>query len=93
MMAMTDPPCRPLMTLSPIDEPERPDRLAEPLECMADLLVEARRPWLRIADYFYSDEPPMRDAIARVAAPERSLGNIGVDGASVHHLLQPVHLL
>jgi hypothetical protein len=93
MMAMTDPPCRPLMTLSPIDGPQRPDRLAEPLERMADLLVEARRPRLTIADYFYSDAPPMRDAIARAAAPEHSLGNVGIDRASVHQLFQPVHLL
>jgi hypothetical protein len=92
MTVMTDPPCRLLITLAPIAEPEHPDRLEEPLECVADLLVEARRPRLTIADYGYG-ELPMRDAIARGAAPGRSLGNVGIDGASVHQLLQPVHLV
>ena len=93
MTVMTDPPCRLLITLAPIAEPEHPDRLEEPLECVADLLAEARRPRLTIADYSHGDELPMRDAIARVAAPERSLGNLGIDRASVHQLLRPVHLV
>jgi hypothetical protein len=39
-------------------------------------------------------DPPCRllTTSARTVEPERSLGNIGVDGASVHQLLQPVHL-
>ena len=67
---MTDAACRPLWTLSPITEPERPDRLAELLECMADLLVEARRQRLAIAEHCDSDDVRVREGIARVAALE-----------------------
>ena len=31
---MTDPPCRGLITLAPIAEPEQPDRLEEPSDCV-----------------------------------------------------------
>ena len=93
MTVMTDPPCRGLITLALIAEPSsligsRSRRIA-----WADRLVEAR--WLRltIADYSYGDELPVRDAIAPGAAPGQSLGNVGVDGLSVHQLLQPVHLV
>ena len=93
MTAMTDAACRPLRTLAPITEPERFDRLAELLECMADLLVEVRRERLAIAEHFDSDDLRVREAIARVAAFERSLGDVGVEAASVHQLLQHVHLV
>lgn len=93
MTAMTDPACRPLGTLAPIAEPERPDRLAELLECLADLLVEARRQRLTIAEHCDSDDLRVRDAIARVAALERSLRDVGIEAASVHQLLEHVHLV
>ena len=76
MTAMTDAACRPLRTLAPITEPERFDRLAELLECMADLLVEVRRRRHR-----------------SLWALERSLGDVGLEAASVHQLLQHVHLV
>jgi hypothetical protein len=92
--AMTDAGCRPLRTFAPIaDREHRPDRLAELLECMADLLVEARRQGVEIAQHRDSNDPRVREAIARLTGLERSLGEVGVEAASVHQLLQKVHLI
>jgi hypothetical protein len=92
--AMTDPACRPLRTLAPNAEREqRPDRVAELLECMADLLVEARRQRVEIAQHRDSDDPRVRDAIARLTELEHSLAEVGVQAASVHQQLQHVRLI
>jgi hypothetical protein len=89
---MTDGACRPLKALVPIDEREqRPDRFAELLEHMADLLVEARRQRVEIARY--REDPRVRAAIARLSELERSLGEVGVQAASVHQLLRHVRLI
>jgi hypothetical protein len=91
---MTDPACRPLRTLAPIAEREqRPDRFAELLECMADLLVAAGRQRDELAQHRGSEDPRVREAIARATEMERSLRAVGVEAASVHQLLQRVHLI
>jgi hypothetical protein len=92
--AMTDAACKPLSTLAPLAEREqRPDRFAELLECMADLLVETRKQGLEIAENRGSDDPREREAIARLTELERSVEGVGLEAASVHQLLQPVHLV
>ena len=53
---------------------QRPDRFAELLECMADLLIETRRQRVDIAHHRRSDDPRVRDAVTRVAELERSSG-------------------
>jgi hypothetical protein len=60
---------------------------------MADLLVEARRQGVEIAQHRDSNDPRVREAIARLTGLERSLGEVGVEAASVHQLLQKVHLI
>jgi hypothetical protein len=92
--AMTDASCTPLSTLTPIAAREqRPDRFAELLECVADLLVETRSQRVEIAQYRGGDDPRVREAIARLTELERSVGEVGMEAASVHQLLQHVHLL
>jgi hypothetical protein len=91
---MTDAACRPLRTAAPIDEREqRPDRLAELLELMADLLVEVRAERAEIAQYRDSYDPRVLEAIARLAELEGSLGEVGIEAASVHQLLQRTRLI
>ena len=91
---MTDAACRPLSTLAPLAERElRSDRFAELLECMADLLVETRKQRQEIAQSRGSDDPREREAIARLIELEGSLEAVGVEAASVHQLLQHIHLM
>ena len=72
---------------------QRPDRFGELLECMADLLVETRRQRVEIAQDPGSNDPRVAEAIARLNELERSLSEVGVQSASVHQLLQHVHLI
>jgi hypothetical protein len=91
---MTDAALTPLRTLGSMTVREhRPDRLAELLECMADLLVEARLQREEIAQDLAGDDPRVREAIARLTDVERSLGDVGIEAASVHQLLQRIHLI
>jgi hypothetical protein len=92
--AMTGPACRPVSVLAPIAEREqRADRLAELLECMADLLVQARIRREEIAEHHSTDDSRVREAVARLTALERSISEVGIEAASVHQLLQSVHLI
>ncbi len=72
---------------------QRPDRVGELLECMADLLVETRRQRAEIAQDLGSDDPRVAEAIAHLNELERSLSEVAVQSASVHQLLQHVHLI
>jgi hypothetical protein len=91
---MTEATCNPVRMLAPDAEREqRPDRLAELLECMADLLVETRRQREEISQDPGNDDPRVTEAIARLAEMERSLTAVGIDAASVHQLLQHVHVI
>jgi hypothetical protein len=60
---------------------------------MADLLVEAGRQWVEIAQHRGSDDLRVREAIARLAELERSLGEVGVEATSVHQLRQHGRLI
>ncbi len=90
---MTNSACKPLTTLVPIAErQQRPDRFLELLECMADLLVETRSQRIEIARHD-GDDPRVHAAVAQLTELERSLEDVGVQAASVHQLLQHVHLI
>lgn len=90
---MTGAACRQIATNAPIaNGPYRPDRFAELLECMADLLVEARREREDMGAQ-QGNDPRVPEAMARLAGLERSLGQVGAEAASVHHLLQRAHLI
>lgn len=92
--AMTRPVCTPLSPRPPIAEVEqRVDRLAELLECLADLLVETRRQRIEIIGPYGSEDPRARDAIARLTELEGLIGEVGTEAASVHQLLRHVHLV
>jgi hypothetical protein len=60
---------------------------------MADLLVETRRQRMEIAHHRSGDDPRVMAAIARLTELERSLGEVGVEAASAHQLLQHIHLI
>jgi hypothetical protein len=91
---MTDAVCMPSRMIAPsAAQEQRPDRLAELLECVADRLVETGRERIEIARDGGSDDPRLRDAVARVAELECSLGAVGAEAACVHQLLQHVHLI
>jgi hypothetical protein len=91
---MINATCRPLCTLAPTAEREqRPDRFAELLECMADLLVETRRQREEIAQHYGSDDLRVSEAIARLTELQRSLEEVGVEAASAHQMLQHIHLI
>jgi len=91
---MTEAACRPLGTVGTIAEREqRPDRFAELLECLADLMVETRRQSVVLAPHHDSDDERVREAIARLVELEHSLGEVGFEAASVHQQLQHLHLI
>jgi hypothetical protein len=91
---MTDAACRQLRTLMPTAErDQRPDRFGELLECMADLLVETGRQRVEIAQDPGSNDPRVAEAIVRLNELECSLSEVAVQSASVHQLLQHVHLI
>ena len=91
---MTGAACTPVRTLAPTAEREqRPDRFAELLVCMADLLVETGRQREEISHDPGNDDPRMTEAIARLAEMELSLEAVGIEAASVHQLFQRVHLI
>jgi hypothetical protein len=91
---MTGAVCRPMNSHPPVAEVEqRPDRFAELLECLADLLVEARRQRVEIGQTGASEDPRARELITRITELERLIGKVGVEAASVHQLLQHVHLI
>jgi hypothetical protein len=82
-----------MRTVQIAEREHRPDRLAELLECLADLLVETRKQRAEIARDRDSDDPRVPEAIGRLAELEGSLGDLAVEAASVHQLLQHVHLI
>ena len=63
---------------------QSPGRLPEVLECTADLLVETRRRWVEIARDLGSDDPRVREVVARLAELERSLEDVRLEAVSVH---------
>lgn len=91
---MTEAECRPVSALVPIVEREgRADRFGELLEHMADLRVEVCRQRVELGQRRGGDDPRVGVAIARLAELERSLGDVGVEAASVHQLLRHVRLI
>ena len=91
---MTDAACTPLRPLAPGGEDEQsPDRFAELLECMADLLVETRQQRVEMEHHRGTDDARVPAAIAHLTELERSLGEVAVEAASAHQLLQHIHLI
>ena len=91
---MTDAACTPVRTLAPTAKREqRPDRFAELLACMADLLVETRRQHEEISQDPGTDDPRATEAITRLTEMERSLEAVGIEAASVHQVRHHVHLI
>jgi hypothetical protein len=91
---MIDARCTPLGTVELIAERERrPDRFAELLECIADLLVEVRVQRMEMTQNPGPDDPRGQEAIARLAELERSIEEVGIEAASVHQQLQHVRMI
>jgi hypothetical protein len=91
---MTAAVCTPLSAPSPVGEREQPpDRFGELLECMADLLVETRKQRANLPHHGGSEDPRVRKAIARLSELELSLEEVAVEAATVHQLLEHVHLV
>jgi hypothetical protein len=92
---MTDATCVPLRALGLTAEcAQTPDRLADLLQCMADLLVETAKQRTDLAQHQRdNDDPRVRDAIARLYELESSLAEVGAKAAAVHQQLQHVHVI
>jgi hypothetical protein len=91
---MTEAGCQPLRTVGTIAEREpRPDRFAELLVCLADLMVETRRQHSEMVPYQDSDDERVHEAIARLIELEHSLGEVGLEAASVRQLQHHLHLI
>ncbi len=91
---MTGPACEPLMTLVPPSaREEQPDRLAELLECLADLVVEAHRCRGVLERLPSCADQRVQDSIAHLEQLERNLRAVGVEAASVHQGLLRERLL
>jgi hypothetical protein len=71
----------------------QPDRFVELLECLADLLVETGHQRETIAKLPDGGDPRVTEAAARMAVLEDGLRSISVEAATVHQLLQHVHLI
>jgi hypothetical protein len=81
--AMTE--CARMWTLVAEAECEpSPGRLAEPSECMAELLIETRRRWVEVARELGSDDPRVREVVVRLAELERSLEEVRLESVSGH---------
>ena len=91
---MTGAVCAPLSTLVSTAECERrPDRFVELLDCLADLLVQARGERQRIQDANLSGDPRVSEALERLADVEGSLVNVAADAAQVHQQLRHLRLI
>jgi hypothetical protein len=90
---MTEAVCSPLPTPAFSERELRPDRFGELLECLADLLVATTRQRAEITGLQDSDDPRVREALERLTHVERSLGELSVEAASVHQLLQRTRLI
>jgi hypothetical protein len=60
---------------------------------MADLLVETRRQRIEITRPYGSEDPRVHEVITRLTELEGVIGEVGIEAASVHQLLQRVHLI
>jgi hypothetical protein len=91
---MTNSTCTPIN--APTHAPERelrPDRLANLLECLADLVVETGQQRGAIESLADPAGESPRDAIRRLAALEEALKQVALEAAAVHQLLQHEHLI
>jgi hypothetical protein len=91
---MTDATCSPVETPTPTEGREHtPDRLAELLACMADLLVETRKQRAALVRHRRADDPRVLEAIRRLGDLEGSFEQVGVEAASVHQQLQHLRVI
>jgi hypothetical protein len=91
---MSQPACQPLMTLvSPSDREERPDRLGELLECLADLVVETERCRAALASLPARSDERVRCSIVDLERLQVGLHDVSVEAAAVHQRLRRERLL
>src|ERR1700727_1277586 len=91
---MTGAVCRPEPRLAPgADRAQGPDRLVELLDCLGDLRVGTARERAELTDSVDTDDPRLRQAIAHLTELESALGKVSLEAASVHQLLQHLHLI
>lgn len=91
---MTNATCRPASTITPVAErEERPDRLVELLECLADLVVAIPAQRKAISELADLNDPRVRQAVERLIVLERELRGLSVEAATVHQFLQHEHLI
>jgi hypothetical protein len=91
---MTTATCREIGTsVSAREREDRPDRLAELLECLADLVVETERQRAELAPLPDDADPSAREALARLGGLERTLQKVSMEAATVHQLLQQQRLI
>ncbi|HYB28154.1 MAG TPA: hypothetical protein VEF89_16175 [Solirubrobacteraceae bacterium] len=91
---MTDARCTPVPApLTVWEREQRADRMADLLECLADLLVQTDEQRLAIERATDRADAPAQRAVERLAELQRTLRQIGLEAAAVHQLLQHEHLI
>ncbi len=91
---MTETECLPLMTLVPPSAREtRPDRLAELLECLADLVVETDKCRAALERLPTRADERVRSSIADLERLQIELHDVSVEAASVRQRLMRERLI
>jgi hypothetical protein len=91
---MTNATCTPSPTPVPLQEREqRPDRLGDLLECLADLLIEVGQQRAAVARLVEGSGPAAREARERLGWLEGAVKGMGVEAASIHQLLRHEQLI
>ena len=72
---------------------ERPDRLGELLECLADLRVETARQREQVEAAHDRADPRAREAVRRLVEAERLLGQLSAQAAIAHQSLRHARLI
>lgn len=85
---MTQADCQPLSTLVlPSEREDRPDRLADLLECLADLVVETHRCRGLLEQLPGGSDVRVQTSITDLERLEHKLRAVGMEAASVHQRL------
>jgi hypothetical protein len=91
---MTDPHCEQVAALiPPRDRESRTDRLADLLECLADLSVEAHARRDELAGRACSDDARVQGSIAALDRLDRQLETVCAAATSVRPRLLHEHLI
>jgi hypothetical protein len=91
---MTTATCTPSsVPASSLERERHPDRLADLLECLADLLVGVGRQRETVAQLAGDRGPGAREALERLVWLEQAVKGTALEASSIHQLLQHERLI